>query len=265
MFRLTRQVRFAIDDAPDATPSVAAPASANGFAGVPPPRGLDRFYSLDVSLIGELGDATGYITDIKAIDSAVRRLALPLVAAAVRQRQGPASLIGDLFQVLSTAWSPARLGALRLSISPFQHVRAIANEVPMVRFSQQFEFAASHRLHNPQLSDEQNRSLFGKCNNPHGHGHNYVLEVTLAGQPDESGRLIDVAELQQLVNRTIIDRFDHRYLNVELPEFRERIPSVENIAMVAFGMLKPALSRPRAHLAAVTVWETPKTWCEYSE
>lgn len=135
----------------------------------------------------------------------------------------------------------------------------------MVRLSQMFEFAATHRLHSPALSEAENRAVYGKCNNPHGHGHNYQVQVTLAGMPDHTGVLINVPQFERIVAETIIDRFDHKNLNVELPEFADQIPSVENIAQVIFRLLKPKLTFPHAKLAAITVWETPKTWCEYSE
>src|SRR5262249_49432199 len=111
--------------------------------------------------------------------------------------------------------------------------------------------------------DETNRRIFGKCDNPHGHGHNYELQVTLVGDPDSDGLLVDVPQFEAIVAATVIDRFDHKNLNIELPEFRELIPTVENIAMVIYRLLKPKFTRPA--LASVTVWETPKTWCEYSE
>jgi len=133
----------------------------------------------------------------------------------------------------------------------------------MIRLSQKFEFSATHRLHNPKLSESENNHLFGKCNNPHGHGHNYEIQVTLAGEPDASGTLLHVPDFEQIVGAAVIDRFDHKNLNVELPEFGELIPTVENIAMVIYRLLKPKFGRPK--LASVTVWETPKTWCEYSE
>ncbi len=135
----------------------------------------------------------------------------------------------------------------------------------MVRLSQKFEFSASHRLHSAQLSDEENRKCFGKCNNPNGHGHNYEVQVTLAGEPDAGGLLVDVPRFERIVAEAVIDRFDHKNLNVELPEFREAIPSVENIALVIYRLLKPRFADARGKLASVTVLETPKTWCEYSE
>ena len=136
----------------------------------------------------------------------------------------------------------------------------------MVRLSQKFEFSATHRLHNPALSDDENCRTYGKCNNPHGHGHNYELQVTLRGTPDpKTGVVIDVPAFERVVAQTVIERFDHKNLNIEIDEFRELMPSVENIAMVIYRMLKPKFAEQRARLAAVTVWETPKTWCEYAE
>jgi 6-pyruvoyltetrahydropterin/6-carboxytetrahydropterin synthase len=136
----------------------------------------------------------------------------------------------------------------------------------MTRLSQKFEFSASHRLHNPALSDAENRQAYGKCNNPHGHGHNYELQVTLVGTPDPStGLLADIPSFERTVASTVIDKFDHKHLNLELPEFADLVPSVENIAMVIYRLLKPKLASPRSRLASVTVWETPKTFCEYSE
>jgi 6-pyruvoyltetrahydropterin/6-carboxytetrahydropterin synthase len=171
-------------------------------------------------------------------------------------------LLGRLFDVLRGGWPGASLEALRLGLSPFLSLQLLAREYPMVRLSQKFEFSAAHRLHNPALDDEANRKTFGKCNNPLGHGHNYELQVTLSGEPDANGVLIDVPAFERIVAERVVDRFDHKHLNLEVPEFREVIPSVENIAKTAYQLLKPALGEK---LATVTVWETPKTWCEYSE
>jgi 6-pyruvoyltetrahydropterin/6-carboxytetrahydropterin synthase len=168
--------------------------------------------------------------------------------------------------MLRDAFRPVEVESARWFLTPFLAYEVRRSELPMVRLSQRFEFSASHRLHNPRFSDEENRRKFGKCNNPHGHGHNYEVQVTLAGEPDQSvGVLIDVPAMERIVSSTVIDRFDHKNLNVETEEFRDLIPSVENIAMVIFRMLKPQFERQRARLASVTVWETPKTWCEYSE
>lgn len=137
----------------------------------------------------------------------------------------------------------------------------------MLYLNQHFEFSAAHRLHNPTLSDADNRKTFGKCNNPAGHGHNYQVKVSITGTPGPDGTLLPVASLDEIVNRHVIDHLDHKHLNEQVPEFDQSAggvnPSVENIAMVVYRRLAPHVAPAR--LAAVTVWETPKTWAEYSE
>jgi 6-pyruvoyltetrahydropterin/6-carboxytetrahydropterin synthase len=135
----------------------------------------------------------------------------------------------------------------------------------MIRLSQRFEFSAAHRLHNPDLDDATNVATFGKCNNPLGHGHNYELQVTVLGEANRDGVLIRMSELEKAVEKNVIDKLDHKNLNVEVPEFKTLNPSVENIAKVIYGMLKAPLEKGNRKLASVTVWETPRTWCEYSE
>src|SRR6266852_3097289 len=88
---------------------------------------------------------------------------------------------------------------------------------PMVLLTRKIEFAASHVYHNPNLSAEENRRIFGKCNNPHGHGHNYTLEVTVAGEPDPvTGMVLDLKELKEILDREVTQRMDHRFLNYEV-------------------------------------------------
>ena len=135
----------------------------------------------------------------------------------------------------------------------------------MVRLSQRFEFSASHRLHNPEISDQANLELFGKCNNPLGHRHNYELEVTLRGPVDSTGRIIEAAAFERIVQEKVLERFDHKHLNLQTEEFKVNIPSVENIAKVIYGLLKAEFAALNVTLAAVTVWETSKTSAQYSE
>jgi len=118
------------------------------------------------------------------------------------------------------------------------------------------EFSASHLYHNPAFSAEENRRVFGKCNNPHGHGHNYVLEVTVAGEPDPAtGMVLDLKELKEIMQREISDRMDHRFLNYEVPELAGQIPTCENIAAVIWRLLEPKITR--GHLNRVRLYETP--------
>ena len=108
----------------------------------------------------------------------------------------------------------------------------------MFRVTRRYHFAASHRLHSLQLSDEENRRLYGKCNNPFGHGHNYVVEVSAEGPLDAHGRAVDVATLDELVTREVLRPFDHRDLNTEAPVFEYQVPTSENLAREICRRLK---------------------------
>ena len=125
-------------------------------------------------------------------------------------------------------------------------------------------FEAAHRLHNSDKSDEWNRDVFGKCNNPHGHGHNYVIEATVKGEVDpDSGYLIDMKDLKAILNRTVLDHVDHRHLNIEVPWLAGIIPSAENLARVFFERVAPELP-DGVELAAITIHETERNSATYS-
>jgi 6-pyruvoyltetrahydropterin/6-carboxytetrahydropterin synthase len=257
MFLLTREVRFALNADSD---EQLSRKPSNSYAGFPSLTGFGHFLTLQVTLAGELDRSSQYLRNIKDIDEVIRRQGIAIV------RDSPSEhLPAILLDRLRNSWPGAELHTIKLSLSPFLNISCLASEHPMIRLSQKFEFSAAHRLHNPLLSDEQNQKIFGKCNNPTGHGHNYELQVTLLGQPDANGLLMNVPKFEEIVARTIIDRFDHKNLNVQVAEFHDLIPTVENIARTIFRLLKPPLENPASKLASVTVWETPKTWCEYSE
>ncbi len=262
MFRLTREIRFAVNEGED---DQYARRPSNSFAGFPSLTGMGHYFIVRATLAGQLEADTSYLRNIRDIDRAVRRDLIPLATAFVRRGRfgGGGLLVSRMFDVLKDAWAPAALVELRLLLTPFLHLTVSASENPMVRLSHMFEFCASHRLHNPALNEEENRLAFGKCNNPHGHGHNYRLQVTLLGKPDSAGLIMPMPAFEEIVSSNVIDKFDHRNLNIEIPEFASLIPTVENIAKVIYRTLKPHFQD--AVLASVTVWETEKTWCEYSE
>jgi len=110
----------------------------------------------------------------------------------------------------------------------------------MIHLTRRYRFAASHRLDAPQLSAEENRAVYGKCNNPWGHGHNYVLEVTVAGPVAEDGRLVDPRKLDCLVEQQVLRPMDHRDLNTEVAEFARLVPTTENLAVVIGRRLRDA-------------------------
>jgi 6-pyruvoyltetrahydropterin/6-carboxytetrahydropterin synthase len=132
----------------------------------------------------------------------------------------------------------------------------------MVFLTRKAEFSASHYYHNPEFTQEENQRIFGKCNNPHGHGHNYTLEVTVKGQVDaRSGFVVDLKELKDIMNREVIDALDHRFLNKEVPEFAQAIPTTENLAISIWDRLKSKLKLAELH--RIRVYETPDLFVDY--
>ncbi len=126
------------------------------------------------------------------------------------------------------------------------------------------EFSASHVCALPRLTAEENRRLYGEAANPHGHGHNYVIEVTLDGQPDPvTGMVIDLKELKEILNREVVDPMDHRLLNREVPPFDRVVPTVENLAIEIWRRLEAPLSGGPGRLHRVRVYETPDLFADY--
>jgi 6-pyruvoyltetrahydropterin/6-carboxytetrahydropterin synthase len=122
-------------------------------------------------------------------------------------------------------------------------------------------FNAAHRLFNPALDDEENERLFGPCANPNYHGHNYNLDVSVAGTVDPvTGYVLDIKTLKDLIEAHVLSRFDHRNLNLDVPEFRELNPTAENIALVIWRLLAPVI--PRGRLVKVVLWETERNRVE---
>jgi 6-pyruvoyltetrahydropterin/6-carboxytetrahydropterin synthase len=132
----------------------------------------------------------------------------------------------------------------------------------MVYLTRKAEFSASHYYHNPEFTPEENRRVFGKCNNPNGHGHNYTLEVTVKGEVDKrSGFVVDLKQLKDIMNREVIDAMDHRFLNREVAEFKDAIPTTENLAISIWRRLQPKLRLATLH--RVRVYETPDLFVDY--
>ncbi|MGN6369707.1 MAG: 6-pyruvoyl trahydropterin synthase family protein [Phycisphaerae bacterium] len=260
MLKLSREIRFALHDSSQPTP----PGSSNSFAAEPALLDIAPFLTLSATLSGRIDPATGMLINIKIVDKLLRQHAIPALRDGYfREPPHPAAaLLYNVFKNIRHKFLPHTLQSLTLHLSPY--LSLTIQEPHMIQLSLKFEFSAAHRLHAPKLSDAENQELFGRCNNPNGHGHNYELEVTVAGAPDATGRLLPVHQLQQIVNHTIIDPFDHKHLNLDLPDFHDNTglnPTVENIAAVIFQKLAPAIPAP-ASLARIRLWETPKTFAE---
>jgi 6-pyruvoyltetrahydropterin/6-carboxytetrahydropterin synthase len=131
-----------------------------------------------------------------------------------------------------------------------------------VALGRRYRFAASHRLNTPELSEEENRRVFGKCNNPHGHGHNYVLEVRVSGPIDPAtGMIANLAELDAFVEREVLEPFDHKSLNEDVPAFRHVVPTTEALCIEVYRRLK---AFPYAKLERIRIEETSNNSFEYA-
>ena len=132
-----------------------------------------------------------------------------------------------------------------------------------VTVSRKAHFNAAHRLYRKDWSDEKNNSVFGKCSNPHFHGHNYELIVHVTGNIDpETGYVMDMKILKNLIKSEVEDKLDHKNLNQEVPEFYDKIPTAENIVVFIFNALRPNLNSE--HQLSVTLYETPRNFVSYS-
>lgn len=134
--------------------------------------------------------------------------------------------------------------------------------MPRVTVTRRLHFNAAHRVHNPALSDAENDALFGKCNNPNWHGHNYVLDVSVAGEiSPRTGYVMDLAALKRLVEEQIINRVDHKNFNLDVDFMRGTIPTSENIVVAFWWLLEPLVAP--AQLSRLVLWETPNNYVEY--
>ena len=126
------------------------------------------------------------------------------------------------------------------------------------------EFSASHVCRDPKLSDEENQRIYGMAANPHGHGHNYVVEVSVEGTPDPvTGMVLDLKELKAVLTREIVEPYDHRFLNYEVPPFDRVVPTPENIARDIWRRLDPLLCNETRRLHSIRVYETPDLFVDY--
>jgi 6-pyruvoyltetrahydropterin/6-carboxytetrahydropterin synthase len=263
MIELARSVRFCIPLAGNVEEVLAAPRH-NTFAAWPSMAGLGVFYELEVGCCGEPDPTTGYLINITEIDDAVRQHALPLLIDAVRRvpDREPASILRDIVATLRPVIDqPVRWVTWKLS--PFYSLTMETRSMDRVLITQQFDFAAAHRLHCPDLDEQTNREIFGKCNNANGHGHNYRVGVTASVELDGQPPRFRLADLERLVDEHVIDRFDHTHLNLDTDEFADLNPSVEHIAKSCHELLRQPIAASGGRLEHVTVWETDKTWCRY--
>jgi 6-pyruvoyltetrahydropterin/6-carboxytetrahydropterin synthase len=241
-------------------------------------------YVLDVEVAGPVGEVDGMLVNIKRVDDLLKTKVKAVfdqrsINDEVPEFSGRAPSVENLLLDLKRRLCDAqgnlavsrtpgedesvsvRLSHLRLEEMPtlYGELDPMNTEVTLTRV---YEFAAAHRLNSAQLPDTENVALYGKCNHVNGHGHNYVLEVTVAGTPDvASGFICDLGELDQAVEIEILDRYDHRNLDLDVPELAGKVTTSENVSLAIFDRLK---TKTPARLARVRLWETARNCFEVS-
>lgn len=269
MLQLSRTIRFCVSGG---LSSKANPPRHNAYSSWPAMRGLGRYYQLQVTCHGLTDPVTGYFINIKDIDRAVHDHAVPRFEQALSGSTASEIVpLGQLLQDVTTLLQPAlrqSVQYVRLHLTPMYSLQIRNHDMKHLVMRQQYEFSAAHRLHVAKLSNEDNHQLFGKCNNPAGHGHNYRVEVAVRVAVDDTGHVPMVEHLDAIVAEAVIAKLDHKYLNVDVSQFKQLNPSVENITQVIYEMLEPALTAlddgVGVKLESVSVWETEKTVCTYS-
>lgn len=244
-------------------------------------------YVAEVTVAGEIDERTGMVVNITDVDRVLKKQVIaplsdkhltyevPHFADHPPTTENIALFIAERFQaaftdphahlVRVTLWETPTLWA-GIDFAPIQpdgSQEDRTGKTPMVTLTRALDFAAAHRLHAPGLSEEENEAIFGKCNNPNGHGHNYGVEVTVSGEPDPvTGMIVDLVALDRVMQREIMDRFDHKHLNRDTEDFAEINPTSENLTKVIWDRLVGNVPAP-ARLYRVVVRETDRNYFEY--
>jgi 6-pyruvoyltetrahydropterin/6-carboxytetrahydropterin synthase len=224
-------------------------------------------YSLNIFFSGEVDPYDGMIVNLDELKPVLARVLHEVEGAYLNDLKYFEERVPTLENLVNFLWQelPHQVGAghkVRVCLEESAR-RRIEKSDTFMRLTTKYEFAAAHRLHTPHLTDDENNRLFGKCNNPRGHGHNYGLEVTVEGEPDaQSGEIIAPSILDAIVDSEVFTRFDHKHLNEDCPEFVNMIPTSENLARVIFDVLQKRLQQEGCRLAKIGLHETQKNYFE---
>lgn len=272
MYYLTRQAAFEashynrIPELGDAENFALFGAAAN-------PNSHGHNYVLEVMVKGDVDAEDGMVINLVTLDALLKSEVLANYDHKHLNRQHPVfaenphlqptceNIVREIWQRLVPSLPDAMLHRVRLYESA-SNFADYYGDGPMVYLTKVYEFSAAHRLHSYALSDAENQDIFGKCNNPAGHGHNYVLEVTIKGDVDErTGLVAGLNFLDEVVQKQVYARFDYKHLNVDTPEFETLNPTSENFVKVLWNILEPNLRPVTLH--RLRLRETPKNHFDY--
>jgi 6-pyruvoyl-tetrahydropterin synthase len=231
----------------------------NSWSANPVCAGVGAYFEVTVHVHAPPDATSGMVWSIHHIDDLVRSRFAPAAGRSLLPGGPlPAAVLREFIESIgSDEPMPDRVDwhlnpRLRYSMRP--------NAMHEVLIAHQYQFAASHRLHAPALDETENERLFGKCCRESGHGHNYIVEVDVAAPIDGP---FSRHQMDEIVESNVIERFDHKHLNIDCPEFADRCPTVEHITIVCHDLLVEPIARAGARLRQVRVWETQKTWSAF--
>jgi 6-pyruvoyltetrahydropterin/6-carboxytetrahydropterin synthase len=263
MHKLSRQIRFAINPFAD-----TAETGANSYCAKPSGEGLTLFFSLEVELKGIAKKETGFVLNVSNIDRIVREKGIGILDEFVKRKFKQKEQINfeQIAQVLARVWDkigkeflPDKIDGLTVELMPARKLGIKERQGKMLYYSEKFEFSASHTLWNKKFSDDKNSQVFGKCANKCGHGHNYIIEVTI--KKPTKGKSLKAIEFEKIVEKELIRTVDHKNLNEDVGYFKKVNPTVENIAEFAFNKLAKKFKPFK--LDCITVWETDRIFCSF--
>ena len=243
------------------------------------PNGHGHNYALYLTVKGSVDPVNGMVLNIKKLDDTIRgyvdqhydhkqiNLQHPVFAVDPHLQPTPENIVMQIWQAFNQRLKKVEIAELRLDEDERLYTMYYGVE-QMVHLTRTYEFSAAHRLHSFELSDQENSETFGKCNNPNGHGHNYVLEVTISGEVDSrTGMVVKVDDLDRIIDKQVYGRFDHKHLNLDTVEFQSLNPTSENFVQVLWDLLvadirslDPARS---VQLYRLRLRETPKSFFDY--
>ena len=265
MHTLSRQIRFSVDPF-----STDQPWGYNSYASKPCTEGLGFYFALWVDLKSQLNPDTGFVVNVSEIDKLIRLRVIPQISrwmqAFFANRKTPTlwdivALLGTCWPIIADGFPDKKLTQLRLELNPFRTISIQVEADGMFTFSEKFEFSAMHQLWNEKFDEATNYELFGKCANPAGHGHNYVLEVHVQSAIEQVNDGW-TSDYQQVVKEGFLDLVDHKNLNVDVPGLEKLNPTVENLAYFAWEKLEGKFKNGK--LAKITIWENDRTFCSYT-
>lgn len=230
--------------------------------------GHGHSYQLEVMVCGELNQRSGIVVNINEIDKEVNDLVRNELDGKFLNYEHPyfkknipttENIVKYIWDALYDKFTDCTLYKLRLHESAFLYSEKEVGK--MVSLTRKYHFSTAHRLHSNKLNDSENKRIFGKCNNPYGHGHNYYLEVTVKDEPDAiTGMVTNLKKLDMIVDKIILQKFDHKHLNLDTAEFKELNPTSENLTIVIWDLLENHIE----NLHKIGLWETEKNFFEYS-